>query len=69
MLPKCRFCSRTWRPVRGVLATESFCNRCVAERHAIVKRELGLHRISKADKKGPYILAARPSSSGAKKHR
>lgn len=54
--PKCRFCSASWMPAMGVVATKAFCARCRKERQKIAKRTLGLKRISPADFDGNFLL-------------
>lgn len=58
-LPKCRSCSRYWRPGEGVVADQAYCNKCAKDRQAAAAASLGLKRITPADLFGRFLLPRR----------
>ena len=53
-LPRCRSCSRYWRPPEGVTATSGYCKRCAKDRQATATAALALRPLTPADIVGPY---------------
>jgi hypothetical protein len=58
-LPRCRSCSRYWRPPEGVDASSGFCKKCSEERRMIAVSHFGLSAPQPEDFTGPYLLPRR----------
>lgn len=56
VLPKCRHCGSSWRPAKGVVATQAYCLQCRDSRREIAKKEFDLRPIEPSDIAGPYLL-------------
>ena len=55
-LPRCRSCTRHWRPPEGVSATSAYCKRCATERQAAAMGALALRPLAPVDVIGPYLV-------------
>ena len=55
-LPRCRNCSRYWRPASGVVASDRYCPRCAGIRRAAAIARFELKPIREGDSAGPYLL-------------